>query len=64
METLDRLRVDLKGQNYRSGDREIVAFGNDILFNRPRFARTETSPRSAPVLAGRLLWRARIRMRC
>lgn len=38
MEALQPLRVDLQGENHRSPDSEIVAFGNDILLNTPRGA--------------------------
>lgn len=38
MEALHPLRVDLQGENHRSPNSEIVAFGNDILLNTPRGA--------------------------
>lgn len=38
MEALRPLRVDLQGENHRSPDSEIVAFGNDLLLNTPRGA--------------------------
>lgn len=38
MEALRPLRVDLQGENHRSPDSEIVAFGNDILLSTPRGA--------------------------
>lgn len=36
MEALQPLRVDLEGENHRSPNSEIVAFGNDLLLNTPR----------------------------
>ncbi|TCO40657.1 DNA helicase-2/ATP-dependent DNA helicase PcrA [Dokdonella fugitiva] len=38
MAALQPLRVDLAGENHRSPDSEIVAFGNDVLLNTPRGA--------------------------
>lgn len=36
LDNLQPLRVDLGSQNNRSGDTEILKFGNDVLLNTPR----------------------------